>query len=29
LMPEVSRWAAEHFPHQESFGGGKVLYLPQ
>ena len=27
LMPEVARWAAEHFPHQESFGGGKVLYI--
>jgi Dolichyl-phosphate-mannose-protein mannosyltransferase len=28
-MPEVARWAAEHFPHQESFGDGKVLYLRQ
>jgi 4-amino-4-deoxy-L-arabinose transferase-like glycosyltransferase len=28
-MPEVARWAAEHFPHQESFGDGQVLYLPQ
>lgn len=27
LMPEVARWAAGHFPHQESFGGGKVLYI--
>jgi hypothetical protein len=29
LMPEVARWAADHFPHRESFGGGQVLYLPQ
>jgi hypothetical protein len=29
LMPEVARWATEHFPHQESFGGGQVLYLRQ
>jgi len=29
LMPEVARWAADHFPHQESFGEGKVLYLRQ
>jgi hypothetical protein len=28
-MPEVARWAADHFPHQESFGDGQVLYLPQ
>jgi len=28
-MPEVARWAADHFPHQESFGGGQVLYLRQ
>jgi len=28
-MPEVARWAADHFPHQESFGGGQVIYLPQ
>ena len=29
LMPEVARWAADHFPHQESFGGDQVLYLPR
>ncbi len=28
-MPEVVRWAADHFPHQESFGDGQVLYLPK
>ncbi len=27
LMPEVARWAADHFPRQESFGDGKVLYI--
>jgi hypothetical protein len=29
LMPEVVRWAADHFPHQESFGGDRVLLLRQ
>ena len=29
LIPEVARWAADHFPHRESFGGDQVLYLPQ
>jgi dolichyl-phosphate-mannose-protein mannosyltransferase len=28
-MPGVARWAADHFPRQESFGGGQVLYLRQ
>ena len=28
-MPEVTRWAADHFPHQETFGGGQVLYFRQ